>query len=500
MALMTGQQYRDSIRDMKINVYCFGKKIENQLEHPITRPAIDAVALSYDMAHDPAYQDKITAVSHITGERINYFTHLYHSAEDFVKRLDLMRDLLHYHGMCTGARCVSGNIANGLESVTYEMDKKYGKGYLERFRKYWAKVQSQDLSVGGYITDPKGDRSKRPAEQAEPGSYMRVVEEKKDGIVVRGAKVLISGASIAHEALIMPTRAMKEDEKQYAVSFAVPTDTPGLTLLHQFPSPDFRRYVPGARGSDFGNERYGVYNACHIFFDDVFVPWDRVFMCGEYEFTAHLVGRLSPCFRCVTSACKCGHRDLLIGGAAVMAEYNGVGKAAHIMEKLSEMSYESELSYGCILGAAYRGFKTESGNYFPNSLYANVGKCKASEALWFGARMGVDISGGLVMSMPSEADMEHPELGPLIEQYLRANSAVPTMDRMKMMRFMEYLTGIGNILVAESSQGGAPTANQQMVVSTDLRENIEEYKARALALAGCKSIAKSQETGSKKRG
>lgn len=484
MALMTGKQYRDSIKDMKINVFCFGKRIENQLEHPITKPAIEAVALAYDLAHDPNYQDKITTISHLTGERINYFTHLYHSAEDFVKRLDLMRDLLHYHGMCTGARCVSGNIANGLESITYEMDKKYGTGYLERFRNYWAKVQSEDLSVGGYITDPKGDRSKRPAEQADPGFYLRVVEEKKEGIVVQGAKVMISGASIAHEALIMPTRAMKEDEKQYAIAFAIPTNLPGLTLLHQFPSPDFRRFVTGAKGTDFGNERYGVYNACHIFFDDVLVPWDRVFMCGEYEFTAPLVGRLSPCFRCVTSACKCGHRDLLIGGAAMMAEYNGVAKAGHITEKLSEMSYESELSYGCILGSAYRGFKSESGNYFPSALYANVGKYQASKALWFEARMGVDISGGLVMSMPSEADMEHPELGILIEKYFQASPAVSTENRMKMLRLMEYLTGIGNILVAESSQGGAPIASQQMVVSMDLRRNLQQYKLHVLKLAG----------------
>ena len=484
MSLMTGEQYKDSIKDLKINLYCFGKKIENQLEHPITAPAIEAVALAYDLAHDPEYEDKITTISHITGDRINYFTHLYRNVDDFVKRLDLMRDLARRHGMCTGARCVSGNIANGLESVTYQMDKKLGTPYYERFRAYWEKVQREDLSVGGYITDPKGDRSKRPAEQTNSEAYIRIVDEKREGIVVRGAKVLISGASIAHEALVMPTRGLGEDEKAYAVSFAIPTDAPGLTLLHQFPSPDFRRLVPGARGMDFGNERYGVYNACQIFFDDVFVPWDRVFMAGETEFTATLVSRLSPCFRCVTSACKCGHRDLLIGGSAVMAEYNGVAKAGHIREKLSEMSYESELSYGCLLGAAYRGFTTDSGNYFPNGLYANVGKYQAMKALWFAARMGVDISGGLVMSMHSMEDMEHPELGPLIEKYFQANPNITTQNRMKMMRLMEYLTGIGNILVAESSQGGAPTASQQLVINAELRKNLEQYRRCVLDLAG----------------
>lgn len=481
---MTGEQYKDSIKDMKINVYAFGKKIENQLQHPITAPAIEAVAMIYDLANDSEYQDKITRVSHLTGEQVNFFTHLYQNGDDFIERLDLMRDLSRRHGMCHGARCVAGNIANGLESITYEMDEKLRTNYLGRFRSYWERVQREDLAVAGYITDSKGDRSKRPAEQSDPDVYVRIVEEKKEGIVVRGCKALISGASIAHEALIMPTRGLREDEKSYAVAFAIPTDTPGLTLLHQLPTPEFRRLTPGAQGMDFGNERYGVYNACQIFFDDVFVPWDRIFMCGETEFTAPLVGRVSPTFRCVTSACKCGHRDLLLGGSAVMAEYNGVANAGHIREKLSEMSYESELSYGCLLGAAQRGFVTASGNFFPNALYANVGKYQASKALWHCARMGVDISGGLVMSMHTEKDMQHPEIGPLIKKYFQANPGVSTENRMKMMRLMEYLTGIGCILVAESSQGGAPTAGQQMVINAALRKQLEEYKQRVLELAG----------------
>jgi len=484
MALMTGKQYKDSLGSMKINVYCMGKKIENMVEHPIFRPAIDAVALTYDLAHDPEYKEKITTTSHITGNLINYFTHLYQNKDDFARRLDLMRDLLHRHGMCSGARCVSGNIANGLESVTYEMDKKNGTNYYTRFRKYWAKIQDEDLSVGGYITDPKGDRSKRPAEQKNPDAYMRVVDRSKDGITVRGAKFMISGASIAHEALIMPTRGVGEDEKAYAVAFAIPTDAKGLTFVQQFPSPDFRRFVADAKGMDYGNEKYGVYNAAHIFFDDVFVPWDRVFMCGEYEFTNALVGRVSPTFRCVTSACKCGHRDLILGGSAIMAHFNGVGKATHISEKLSEMSYESELSYGCLLGATYKGYRTESGNFFPSALYANVGKYQASKALWHCARMGVDIAGGMVMSMNTVADMENPKIGPLLEKYLEANPDVPVKDRMKMLRMMEYLTGIGNILVAESSQGGAPTASQQLVINVELRKKIEEYKSKVLKLAG----------------
>jgi 4-hydroxybutyryl-CoA dehydratase / vinylacetyl-CoA-Delta-isomerase len=489
MTLMTGKEYKDSLKSMNINVYCFGEKIKNQIEHPITSPAIEAVSLTYDLAHDKDYKNKITSLSHLTGETISIFTHLYRNANDFVKRLEIMREVLRLHGMCEGARCVSGNIANGLESITYEIDAKYGTDYHSRFIKYWTKVQREDLAVAGYITDPKGDRSKRPADQDDPDAYLHIIERNKDGIVVQGAKVLISGASIAHEALIMPTRGLQKDETDYAVSFAVPTDTPGVTLIHQLPTPDFKRLVQGAEDTDLGNERFGVYNACHIFFEKVFVPWERVFICGEAEFIGTLVNRVVPTFRCVTSACKCGHRDLLIGGSAVIAEYNGVGAAGHISSKLSEMCYESELSYGCILGAAFRGFNTESGNYFPNSLYANVGKLKASESLWHCARMGVDISGGLVMSMPSCRDINNPEYGALIKKYFSTKSSADsfnTEDRFKMMRMMEYLTGIGNILVAESSQGGAPIASQQLVINSELRKNIDIYKNCVLNLAGIK--------------
>jgi len=484
MALMTGQQYKDSIRNLKVNVHYFGEKIENQLEHPITAPAIEAIALTYDLAHETDYQDKITTTSHITGERINFFTHLYRNSGDLIKRLELMRDMFHRHGMCTGARCVSGNIAVGLESITYEMDKKYGTQYHERFRNYWARIQHEDLAVAGCITDPKGDRSKRPDEQPDTEAYLRVVEQNEYGIIVSGAKVQISGASIAHELLIMPTRGLRESEKDYALSFAIPTDTVGLTLLHSLPSPDFRRLTFGAHGIDFGNEKYGVYNLCHVFFNRVFVPWERVFMCGETEFAEILVSRVSPTFRCVTSSCKCGHRDLLIGGSAVIADFNGIGLTGHIREKLSEMSYESELSQGCILAAAYKGFQTESGSYFPNALYANVGKYQASKALWHCARMGVDISGGMVMCVPSAKDMEDKILGPLIDKYFKANTEVSTQGRMKMMRLMEYLTGIGNILVAESSQGGAPTASQQLVINAELRRSLDEYKTCILKMIG----------------
>jgi 4-hydroxybutyryl-CoA dehydratase/vinylacetyl-CoA-Delta-isomerase len=311
--------------------------------------------------------------------------------------------------------------------------------------------------------------------------YLRIVDRNQDGLVVHGAKFQISGATIAHELLCMPTTACRENEAAYAVSFAIPSDTRGITFLHGAPAPDFRRFV--GRDLDLGNPKYGVYNLAHIFFEDVFVPWDRVFMAGETGYTHQLVSQTSPTFRCVTSSCKCGHRDLLMGGAAVIADYNGVGKASHVAEKLTEVLYDGELAWGCIVAAATMGTRSPSGSFYPNALLANVAKRHGTTALWNAARLAVDLSGGLIMTSPSADDMKHPELGPFIEKYMRANPEVSTENRLKMMRLMEYLTGIGCILVAESTQGGAPVVVQQMVMKGELGKRLEEFKRRALELA-----------------
>ncbi len=481
MALMSGNAYKDSLKDLKVNVYAFGKRIENQLEHELTAPAIEAVAMTYDQALDPELADSITTVSPITGEKINRLTHVYQDANDLIKRFELQRDLARRNGMCVGARCVSGNIMSALHGVTKSLQDESGTPYHDRLLNFLSKVQGEDLSVAGCITDPKGDRSKRASEQVDPDLYLRIVDQNQDGLVIRGAKFQISGATIAHELICMPTTAYRENESQYAVAFAIPTDTKGVTYLHGAPAPDFRRFV--GKDMDLGNPKYGVYNIAHIFFDDVFVPWNRVFMAGESGYTHRLVSQTSPTFRCVTTSCKCGHRDLLMGGAAVIADYNGVGKASHVSQKLTDILYDGELAWGCIVAAATMGARSPSGSFYPNALLANVAKRHGTMALWNAARLAVDLSGGLIMTSPSSDDMNHPELGPFIEKYMRANPDVSTENRLKMMRLMEYLTGIGCILVAESTQGGAPVVVQQMVIKGELGKRLEEFKQRALELA-----------------
>lgn len=480
MGLISGEEYKTRLKNRRINAFAFGEKIQDVLNHELTGPAIDAVALTYDLALAPKHRDQFTLISPITGERINRFTHVYTSADDLIRRYELQRYISRRTGMCVGARCVSGNIFSALFSVTHAMDAKLGTNYHGRLLDYIKRVQSEDLSVAGCITDPKGDRGKSPGQQADPDSYLHVVRETEDGIVVRGAKVQISGAIISNELIVIPTTSMGPEEKSYAVSFAVPVDAEGITYLHGAPAPDFRRF--NGRRKDFGNARYGVYNLSHCFFEDVFIPWDRVFLYGETEFTHPLVSQVSPTFRCITTACKCGHRDLLLGGSALIAEYNGVGSAGHIVQKMIDMYYESQLSWGCIIGATTLGNRTEAGGFYPNHLLANVAKIHGTQAVWNNARLAVDISGGMIMCLPTEADIENPELGAFIRKYFTAKPDVPAEKRIQLLRLMEYLTGIGCILVAESTQGGAPVAVQHLVLKGELKKRLVEYKKDVLDL------------------
>ena len=417
MSLMSGTQYKDSLRSLRLHAFAFGKRIDDVVEHELTGPAAEAVALSYDLALDPEHQELMTTVSPLTGGRVNRLTHVYQEPADLIARFRLAREMARRTGMCIGARCVSGTILSSLHSMTHAIQQKTAVPYHDRLLAFLARVQREDLAVAGCITDAKGDRSKRVGEQPDPDAYLRVVDEKPDGVVVRGAKMQISGGTIAHELVCMPTTGLREDERAYALAFALPTDTRGITYVHGAPAPDFRRFV--GRGSDFGNRRYGVYNLAHIFFDDVFVPQDRVFLCGEAEYTNQLLSQTSPTFRCVTTSCKCGHRDLLIGGSAVIADYNGVGKAGHIVDKLSEILYDGELAWGSVVAAATLGKKTAAGGFYADGLLANVAKRHGTLALWNAARLAVDISGGMVMCSPTEEDLSNPETGPLLEKYLK---------------------------------------------------------------------------------
>jgi 4-hydroxybutyryl-CoA dehydratase/vinylacetyl-CoA-Delta-isomerase len=478
--LKTAEQYRNSLRKLKLKVYFFGEEIKNPVDFPLTKPSQNSVALTYELAHDPQYSDLMTAKSHLNGEKINRFTHIPQNSEDLVKKVKMLRLLGQKTGACF-QRCVGMDALITLSSLTFEMDQKLGTPYYERFNEYLKYVQSEDLVCNGAMTDVKGDRSLRPSQQADRDMYVRVVEKLEDGIVVRGAKAHQTGAINSHEIVVMPTTAMREEDKDYAVSFSTPSDAKGVLHIIGRQASDTRRLEGGE--IDVGNAKYGV--AGHealVVFDDVFVPWERVFMCGEHEFSGSFVERFASYHRQNYGGCKAGVGDVLIGAAATIAEYNGVPNASHVKDKITEMVHLNETMYACGLACSYEGYRLPSGTYFVNPLLANATKHNVTRFPFEMARLAMDIAGGLVATLPSEKDLKNPEIGRYVEKYMKAKMSIPTKDRMRMMRLIENMVlGVGLI---ESLHGaGSPQAQRITILR---HADLEAKKRLSKDLAGIK--------------
>jgi 4-hydroxybutyryl-CoA dehydratase/vinylacetyl-CoA-Delta-isomerase len=398
MALKTPEQYEESLRSLNLKVYLQGELVENPVDHPIIRPSLNSVKKTYELAQLPEYQELMTATSHLTGEKVNRFCHLHQSTEDLVKKVKMQRLLGQKTAACF-QRCVGMDAINAVDSVTFEMDQKLGTNYHDRFDKFLLKMQEEDWTVDGAMTDPKGDRSLSPSKQADPDLFLHVVQKRADGIVVSGAKAHQTGAINSHWILVMPTIAMGQEDADYAVSFAAPADAKGVFYIYGRQSCDTRKLEGG--DIDVGNKEFGGHEALMVF-DKVFIPWDDVFMCGEYEFSGSLVERFAGYHRQSYGGCKVGVGDVLIGAAALAVEYNGVEKASHIKDKLIEMIHLNETLYSCGIACSAEGKKTASGNYIIDLLLANVCKQNITRLPYEIARLAEDIAGGLMVTMPSE--------------------------------------------------------------------------------------------------
>lgn len=333
MTMMTGIQYEDSLREKKFKVYMMGKEITNTVDNPVFRPSLNSVKKSYELAHDPQYYDLMVTTSHLSGQKINRFCHIHQSVEDLINKVKMLRLMGRSTASCF-QRCAGLDALNAVYSVTYEMDQKLGTEYHQRFVKWFKQFQLEDQVVAACMTDPKGDRSKSPVAQPDPDLFLRVVEKREDGIVVRGAKCHITGALNSHWALVVPTMAMRPEDADYAVGFLTPADAEGIVYVYGRQSCDTRKLEPNA-DIDLGNSEYGGMEALMVF-DNVFVPWENVIMCGETDFAGTLVERFAGYHRVSYGGCKVGVGDVLIGAAALAAEYNGTEKASHIKEKLIE--------------------------------------------------------------------------------------------------------------------------------------------------------------------
>ncbi len=477
--ILSGADYISSLRGRNLNVFYLGERIAEPVDHPVIRPSINAVAQTYDLAlADP---DLATAWSPLSNLRVNRFLHVTTSPEDVVAQNRMQRRLGQLTGTCF-QRCVGMDALNALFSLTFDVDHAHSTHYHQRFLRFLVRMQCANFTLGGAMTDPKGDRAKSPSAQSDPDVFTRIVARRSDGVVLRGAKMHQTGCLNSHWLLVMPGTRLRDNERDYAVVAAIPVDSPGLTYIYGRQSCDSRSLEHG--GIDLGNPQFSGQEAM-IVFDDIFVPTDHLFLDGETEFAAPLVDRFTAYHR-RSYVCKTGVGDVLIGAAALIADYNGVAAASHVKDKLIEMAHLNETIYGAGIAASHESHPTPAGNFEPDDLLANVCKHNVTRFPYEMARLAQDLAGGLAATMPSERDLENPETGPKLRKYLKGRDGVSPEDRARAVRLIENMTLGRNAVgyLTESLHGaGSPQAQRIQIAR---RMKLDEKKQFAKNLAGIK--------------
>jgi 4-hydroxybutyryl-CoA dehydratase/vinylacetyl-CoA-Delta-isomerase len=433
MGLRNAEQYMNSLRDGRA-VYIHGERVKDVTKHPSLRKAINHGALDYELDKRPELRDLLVVRSKTTGNEIRRYFELPRSPQDLLTK----QQLIGTTTACDAAvipfmKEVGADMLNALHMITYVMDKKKGTSYSEKVAKYREYVEEKDLSMAAGVTDAKGDRRLRPSEQEMPYYYLKVVDRSKDGIVVKGAKLHTTSVCIANELIVLPTRAMGESDKEYAVAFAVPVDTKGIKIISR-----------SERG-DLGSYDYPVSSAhtnleSMTIFEDVFVPAERIFMDGEWEFAGALANCFATWHRFTAISYKYPFADMLIGIAQLIADYNGVAEASHIKDKITDLIVYAQniKTYG--KAAAQECIMTENGVAYPNPLYCNIGKYLFASNYHSALKAVQEIAGGLVITGPTEADLKNPETGELIERYLGGRKGVGGAMRLKAMKLIRDIS------------------------------------------------------------
>lgn len=456
--LRTKEDYIKSLREQKLKVYYNGEPVADVTTHRAFIPHINSAAKTYELALQPESEDLLTAKSHLTGKKISRFTHIHQSVDDLIKKVQMLRLIAHETGSCF-QRCVGFDALNALYMTTYEIDEKYGTKYFSRFTDYLKMVQEENIMLVGGMTDPKGDRSKRPSQQADPDLFTRVVERRDDGVVIRGAKSHQTGAVNSHEIIIMPTQAMQAGDEAYAIAAAIPLNAEGVTLIFGRQTNEERKFEDGI---DAGNCDFGMVGGeALVVFDDVFVPWERVFLCGEIDFTGTLVERFATLHRQNYGGCKGGVSDIIIGASALASQYQGTLNASHIKDKLVEMMHLAETVYAGSIACSAMGSKTASGAYYPDPLLANCTKHNITRNIYEISRLAHDVAGGITATLPFDRDLKSPEIGKYVQKYMAGVEGVSTETRMKILRLIENMTG-GTALVESMHGAGSPQSQRVM--------------------------------------
>ena len=475
--IATADDYINSLRGRRMNVFFMGERVPEPVDHPVIRPSVNAMAETYRIASERP--ELATTHSGIADVQVNRFLHVPVSPADLVDKHEMQRELGRRTGTCF-QRCVGLDAIGTCHSVTFDIDAKNGTDYHQRFLAFLKRAQAANVVIGGAMTDPKGDRSKAPHQQTDLDLFLRVVRRDDKGIYVSGAKMHQTGAVNSHWLIFMPTMRMSADDRDWSVVGAVRVDAPGLTYIVGRQTNDTRIVDGGAM--DAGNAQFAGQEAL-IVFEDVFVPHEHVFMDGEWEYASSLVERFTTYHRS-SYVCKTGLGDVLIGAAASAAEYNGVEAASHIKDKLVEMTHLNETIYSSCMAGAHQSKPAASGAYLNDEMLSNVAKHNVTRFPYEIARLAQDLAGGLMVTMPSEKDLQNNEIGPLIRKFLQGRDGVDVTDRMRILRLIENMT-IGRNAVGyltESLHGAGSPQAQRIQIARAMK--IEDKKARARKLAG----------------
>jgi 4-hydroxybutyryl-CoA dehydratase/vinylacetyl-CoA-Delta-isomerase len=467
--MMTGTQYVESLEARSPRVFYKGARLERPYDHPAIAPHLRTAAATDDLARDPAHAEVMTATSNLTGETVSRFTHLFWSRDDLVRKIEMLRLMGQATGTCF-QRCVGLDAANAIWSVTFEIDRARGTDYHARFRRFLERVQREDLMTAGAMTDTKGDRSLPPWKQADPDVYVHIVERREDGVVIRGAKTHITGAVNSHEILVMPTFGVPPEGADYAVSCAVPIDAKGLTLVFGRQSNDGRKEEEGI---DCGTAFGVVGGESTLIFEDVFVPSERVFMAGEGDFAGMLVDRFAAWHRANYGGCKAGNADVLLGATALLAEIHGTMGNAVVKDKLTEMVHLVETNYGGAIGSSALAKPLPAGNWLVDPLLANTVKQNVTRFVYQVARLAHDLGGGILSTLPSDADFENREIGGLLRKYFVGKAGFSTGDKRKLIRYIEGMTSVSTLVEALHGAGSPQAQRIVMLRQANLPEKVK---------------------------
>lgn len=450
---MSGADYRESLRRFHPTVYVDGRRVDSVADDSQLTPGINAIALTYDYALREEYRSPMVAVQHTSGEPVNRMLHLPGSGQDLLRKLEAVRLVCRQTGCAQ--RYLTGDALSALYQATFRADAECGTDYHPRLLEYLHRVQREDLTCAVAMTDAKGDRSARPYRQNNPDAYVHVVEKRADGIVISGTKAIVTGAPYVHEFLVMPCRRMSREDADFALACAVPLDAPGITIASR---PAGR---PGEKAALF-SARYGQ-SVAAVMFDRVFVPWERVFLCGEWEQSGFLTTTYATHHRHSCIGARAGFGDLLIGAGVLMCEANGLdpGEVTHLRDALVDLIKIVEGIYACGVAASVYGLTDAAGCFQPEPVYSNIGKLLLATQIYDMHRLAHHVSGGLVVALPGPDEDHNPATAGDLAAVLQGNPEVPAQHRMQVARLMEDLTAsntAGWYSVISLHGGGSPEA------------------------------------------